>query len=258
MIINKITIIGTGNVAHVLGKLFLANGINIVEVYGRCINKATALANILQATPNTNLATLSNQTHLFLVCIKDTALPQFALNFTPTNIPIVHTAGSVAMQVLKPASKNIGVFYPLQSLLSNMELIPQIPFLITANNTILEHALLNLAAAIKSNAQIINCENRQAMHLAAVFSNNFTNYMYYCAQQLCNTHQVNFAMLQPLITETANRLLHHLPSTLQTGPALRGDAATQKKHITMLSPNTLLQRVYRNISNAIFTSLSNK
>ena len=119
----------------------------------------------------------------------------------------------------------------------------------------LANALYNLATTLHCQAQITNCESRKAMHLAAVFSSNFTNYMYYCAEVLSNKHNVNFNMLQPLIAETANRILHHLPSTVQTGPAVRGDIATQDAHLTMLNNNEVFKAIYIKLSEAILEHL---
>ena len=45
----QVTIIGTGNVATVLGKLIFANNHSVNQVYGRNIDAARVLANQLNA-----------------------------------------------------------------------------------------------------------------------------------------------------------------------------------------------------------------
>jgi predicted short-subunit dehydrogenase-like oxidoreductase (DUF2520 family) len=258
MTIKKITIIGTGNVAYSLGKLFVTHGYHIAQVFGRNIEDATKLAQLLKSQPVNDLQQLQQNTDLYLICVTDDAISQITTHFPTTALPVLHTAGSVAMDILQNASPNIGVFYPLQSLKKSVDTLPEIPFLITANNKLLEDALLHLAKNMHCQAQATTCQSRKAMHLSAVFASNFTNYMYYCAEQISQENQVSFNLLQPLILETAQRLKHHLPSQMQTGPAVRGDVTTQKKHIEMLESKDILKDIYTSVSTHIFESLGKK
>ncbi len=257
MHINNVTIIGTGNVANVLGRLMLNKGITIKEVYGRSMEQAAQLALQLNTNACNSVAQLQPNSDLYLICVTDNAIEAIANQLRFNNI--VHTAGSLSMNVLQQTGNSYGVFYPLQSLRANNSILPDIPFLIDASTNTLKEQLLALGNTIGVSANIYGNEQRMAMHLAAVFSSNFTNFMYICAQDICNKHNVPFSTILPLICETATRIAPtQLPTTLQTGPAIRNDTLTIKKHIDLIGTDKNLLTLYQSLSAAIQDRLLNK
>jgi predicted short-subunit dehydrogenase-like oxidoreductase (DUF2520 family) len=82
------------------------------------------------------------------------------------------------------------------------------------------------------------------LHLAAVFSNNFVNYLYALAEEYCRAEGINFKLLVPLIQETALRVQTINPSNAQTGPAFRHDAATIQRHEELLKSYPELKKFY--------------
>lgn len=58
-------------------------------------------------------------------------------------------------------------------------------------------------------------------------------------------------LLHPLIRETADKAIEMGPTKAQTGPAVRGDIPTIKKHQRMLK-DIGLKRLYRQITRHIF------
>jgi predicted short-subunit dehydrogenase-like oxidoreductase (DUF2520 family) len=257
MLINNVTIIGTGNVAHVLGKLMLNKGITIKQVYGRTKVLTTQLATQLKAAACNHVQQLQPNSDLYLICVADNAVEEIASQISFNNI--AHTAGSLSKDVLKQTSQHYGVLYPLQSIRANNPILPNIPFLIDASTRTLQYQLLALGNTIGTNTVICGDEQRLAMHLAAVFSSNFTNFMYICAQDICNTYNVPFNTILPLIYETANRITPtQLPNNLQTGPAIRNDNKTMQKHMDMIASNKHLRTLYQSLSAAIQERLLNK
>ena len=95
----------------------------------------------------------------------------------------------------------------------------------------------------------ITSEQRKAIHVAAVFANNFTNHLYKIANDICETHQVPFEILHPLIKETAKKIQVLSPALAQTGPAVRKDAETIKNHLFLLSEKQ--QEIYKIITKSI-------
>jgi len=87
-------------------------------------------------------------------------------------------------------------------------------------------------------------ETRLKLHLAAVLVNNFTNHLYVLADEYCRAEGVDFSMLLPLIRETAGRLSRIPPGDAQTGPAIRGDAATIERHLSMIDNYKAIKEVY--------------
>ena len=74
-----------------------------------------------------------------------------------------------------------------------------------------DYALLEtLAKTLSKNVYAINSEQRKALHVAAVFVNNFTNHLFTIGKDFCESNQVPFEILQPLIQETVEKLKHYL------------------------------------------------
>lgn len=247
----RILILGTGNVATVLSRLLKQHGIHVSHVAGRNLQHAQSLAETtgghfsdFQHIPNDSF-------DLAILALSDDFLLNDIHLVPELSCPVVHTAGSVPMHILKSIHPEYGVLYPLQSLRKEMETIPPIPFLIDANSESLYVVIYNLAAQLSAQIIRANDDTRKKLHLAAVWVSNFTNHMYTLAQDYCNKEQVAFNMLQPLISETASRIAFKSPEQVQTGPAIRGDNRTMEKHLDMLKAYPELKSIYIKISESI-------
>jgi predicted short-subunit dehydrogenase-like oxidoreductase (DUF2520 family) len=94
--------------------------------------------------------------------------------------------------------------------------------------------LKDLAEAMGSPYYKINTEQRQILHLCAVYVNNFTNQLYRVAHEISDAKSINFDILKPLILETAKKVQTISPYMAQTGPAMRNDKKTIKKHLKLI------------------------
>jgi len=95
--------------------------------------------------------------------------------------------------------------------------------------------LEKVAKSISQSVYPINSDQRKALHVAAVFVNNFTNHLYQIGQEICKEHQVPFDVLKPLIQETAQKINTLDPIDVQTGPAKRNDSTTIEAHLEYLN-----------------------
>jgi predicted short-subunit dehydrogenase-like oxidoreductase (DUF2520 family) len=167
------------------------------------------------------------------------------------NIPVVHTAGAVSMNILQKLSENYGVLYPLQSVSKSNSTIPQIPFIIEGNNEHMRSFLRYFAATLSNMVDELDEERRLRLHAAAVIVNNFTNYLYNVAKDFCDKEKIDFDLLKPLITETAERIKDNSPADVQTGPAIRKDIVTLDKHLRLLSAYPKLRTMYMRMTDGI-------
>ncbi|RUA12480.1 MAG: DUF2520 domain-containing protein, partial [Flavobacteriia bacterium] len=94
--------------------------------------------------------------------------------------------------------------------------------------------LKDLAGSISDKVFELNSQQREKLHIAAVFANNFSNHMFKIAYDLCESNQINFEILKPLILETAEKIIKITPEKAQTGPAKREDIKTIQKHLSQL------------------------
>jgi hypothetical protein len=72
------------------------------------------------------------------------------------------------------------------------------------------------------------------LHVSAVFACNFTNYLFSIAYDICTENKIPFEILFPLIRETIEKIEKNNPSKIQTGPGIRKDLKTIKKHLNYI------------------------
>jgi predicted short-subunit dehydrogenase-like oxidoreductase (DUF2520 family) len=245
-----IVIIGSGNVASVMGRRALAAGHRILQVAGRNGLEVAALAKSLNA-PAANLKHIDMQAMLYILCLSDKALPTVHQWFQHPKAIVVHTAGSVSVDVLMPVAKNYGVLWPLQSIRKEADPIPPFPLIIDANTPECMTILQDFGSTISSDLQQMNDENRSKMHLAAVAAGNFSNHLFALVKDYCDAEQLNINLLLPLLRETVERISYAHPREMQTGPAIRGDQATMEKHLEMLGKYPELKGLYEVFSRMI-------
>ena len=225
----SILILGDGNVASHLYKAF--SKVNTIVVTKK---NSRNLTNI----PNADITSLA---------VSDDAIAEVSSNIA--NSLVVHTSGSVAMTSLKNKGRK-GVFYMLQTFSKDKNVdFSEVPFCLEAENE-KDYALLaTLAQLVGEKVYPVSSEQRKALHVAAVFVNNFTNHMYKTGSDICSEYKVPFAILEPLIKETAAKIEFLSPAAAQTGPAIRKDQKTINKHLALL--NKQQQEIYTTVTKSI-------
>jgi predicted short-subunit dehydrogenase-like oxidoreductase (DUF2520 family) len=132
-----------------------------------------------------------------------------------------------------------------------MDQIPEIPFLVEGNTEDNGALIYDFATSISKHVQFASGQQRLMIHVAAIMVSNFTNQLYMLAEDFCNKEDLDFKMLLPLISETADRLSKFSPSEVQTGPAVRGDTNTIQKHLQLLKAYPFHQTIYHFLTESI-------
>ena len=245
-----IVIVGSGNVATVLGRKAFAAGHRIVQVVSRNPDHAKSLAAELNATHG-EFASIDRSALIYIVAISDQALISFDRVLHLDKAVVVHTGGSVSKQVLNKVSLNYGVLWPLQSLRKEAINIPDFPLIVDANTAECMTILQDFAGSISSKVTVMDDVERRKMHLAAVIAGNFTNHLLSLVNQYCKAENIDMSLLQPILHETVSRLSYADPASMQTGPAIRNDIETMNQHMEMLAHNEELREVYDLFSSLI-------
>ena len=246
----NIILVGTGNVAAVLGKLFTDAGHCIMEIYGRNETMLQQIARTTGAQPKLNLTEINSEADVCLIAVSDNAIAEVAQQIKAGDMLVAHTGGATSKDILNRFT-NSGVLYPLQSIRKEIHTIPPVPFFIDANTKTNLEALHQLASSTNNEVAIAGDEARLKLHLAAVLCSNFTNHLYALTQNFCEKEQISFQSLMPLITETAERVAWFPAAQMQTGPAIRHDGKTMEHHIQLLQSYPGLQNLYRQLSESI-------
>jgi len=250
-----ISFIGAGNVAWHLAPALENVGHYVKEVYtpgGKSAKKL--VGNLYDADVKADLDFSDSASQIFILAIPDDAVQRTAQEIKlPEQSLLVHTSGNKGLEVLEySAAAATGVFYPLQTFSKNRKVdFENIPFLLESENKEAVKILKILAKSLSKNVQLISSAQRKQMHLAAVFSCNFTNHMMSLSEKIMKNAQLDFSLLHPLILETIEKALKHAPQSVQTGPAKRGDLETLDKHMEMLKSDENVQEIYRLISQNI-------
>jgi len=244
----NIILLGSGNVATHLGIALKNNNYTIVQVYSKSIENAKVLANKLDAQFTNDLSKLKSA-DLIIVSINDDAILSVLLQIK--NTAIVHTSGSIGMNIFKEQFSNYGVFYPLQTFNKEVDInISEIPFCIEGNSLEFEKQLIEIAKALSNNVVKMNSQQRKQLHIAAVFACNFSNHMYSIADDLLAKKDIDFKILLPLIKKTITNLESNKPKEVQTGPAKRKDTVIIQEHIATIKEKEikeLYQKITANI-----------
>src|SRR5688572_9924724 len=152
----KVVIVGTGNVATVLGKVIQNAGHKIMQVLGRNEHNAKMLADIFGCQSGNDIATAYQDADVYLFAISDNALHHLYQNVHLGNKLVVHTAGSVSKDVLNNISRNYGVIYPMQSLNKEAVELPKIPLLIDGNSSQTTTYIEKFAQTLSDHVSIAN------------------------------------------------------------------------------------------------------
>ncbi len=230
----NIVIIGQGNVATNLDYAFCKKGIACQMVSSR---------EGLDELPQANV---------YIYAVKDEALASVVAQVQGRERSLhLHTSGTMPITVFGNDKPHAGIFYPFQTF-SKARLIEDfstVPVFFEARGIDDISAVYSLALTITSHVYEATQHDRERLHVAGVFTNNFTNLMYTMAAELLQNTHIPFRALLPLIDETANKIHTLSPRDAQTGPARRGDENVMNHHMSLL--NEEQRNIYQLLSEAI-------
>jgi predicted short-subunit dehydrogenase-like oxidoreductase (DUF2520 family) len=244
----NVTILGAGNVAQHLYKAFSASHkARVNQWYNRHLEHIQMFKNEVDIVDD---IALLKEADVYLIAVSDDAVAELSMQLAFSDKLVVHTSGSVNLHHLDKKNRR-GVFYPLQTFSKDAELcFSDVPICIEVEHKADYHVLKDLAIAIGSPYHRVNSPQRAALHLAAVFVNNFTNQLYRVAHEITESESVDFDILKPLIKETAKKIDTLSPFMAQTGPAKRNDKKTINKHLAKLDKE-IHKDIYKLLTKAI-------
>jgi predicted short-subunit dehydrogenase-like oxidoreductase (DUF2520 family) len=248
----KVSIIGSGNVAqHLIVALqnSIINGaeMELVQVYAR---QKVTVSHLLDSNKITNDWNTLAEADLYIIAVLDDAISNVSEQIPYKNKLVAHTSGAISLENLASNNRK-GVFYPLQTFSKNKAVnFKSIPICLESQNAADYEVLKKVAQSISDVVYAINSEQRKALHVAAVFVNNFTNHLYKIGNDICHENNVPFEILKPLIQETAEKIKQLSPNEAQTGPAIRKDTKTINAHLYFLSDENQ-KNIYKILTQSI-------
>ncbi len=248
----KVVLLGAGNVATHLGKALTSAGIPVIQVFSRSNASASRLGNLMGCAYTSSEDKLDVGGDIYVMAVSDDAIPVLAARLPLRDKLVVHTSGSTPMEVLRPASNNIGVLYPLQTFSAHVDVdFSSIPMCVEAATVADLDMIKTICARISRQVIEVSSHQRMHLHLAAVFACNFVNHLYAAAGDILNQHHLSFNLLRPLIAETARKVMETSPHLAQTGPARRNNAKILDLHESLLASHPRRRALYKLISQSI-------
>ncbi|MDG1778999.1 MAG: DUF2520 domain-containing protein [Flavobacteriaceae bacterium] len=245
----SVVVLGAGHVGtHLCKAISTSEQLKLVQWYNRSIiDHSLSIQDVNQVHNLNDLV----DADVYIIAVSDGHVEKLSNQLPFKNRLVVHTSGSVPMRHLNNKNRR-GVFYPLQTFSKTATLdFKDVPICVESTNKDDRYLLKTLAEHLGSPVYAINSEQRQALHLSAVFVNNFTNQLYRIAHELSDEKNLDFEILKPLISETAKKINHISPYMAQTGPAKRRDQKTIRTHLKLLENHPNYKKLYEQITTLI-------
>lgn len=241
----RIAIIGNGNVATSLHAAFSKKGIEAPMISSRELTSGVG-------EPLT-------EADVYIYAVRDEALREvIAAVHAPARSVHVHTSGTVPISVFGEDKPHCGILYPFQTFSKAQPIddFTDIPLFIEARNIDDVAAVYTLALTLSPRVIETTQADRERLHVAGVFANNFTNCMYRIAADILKGTSIPFSVLLPLIDQTAAKVHNLAPKDAQTGPAVRDDEQVIRHHIELLQSIPTLNsdfapEIYRKLTDYI-------
>ena len=262
----RVFIIGAGQVGRGLSRAFRACGVEVVALHGRKpSDSATSSGDLPGSIRDANVIIIAVRDPQIAGVVNDLAgAASSPLGFAKASHPaissgsvVLHTSGIAearSLDILRSAGFSAGTFHPL----APFAVTERVPGLLRGGwigidgDDAARATSRRLAASLGARTLDIPVGGKPAYHAAAVMASNFPVALAYAASQLMRSAGVADrsaqSAVESLIAAAVGNLANNSPVEALTGPVVRGDAETVRKHLEMLSSQPELDRVYRALS----------
>lgn len=217
---NAITyIVGNGNLGFHISELLKTHEIPFEQLYRAALT-----------TPE-----IFKKYDIVWLCIPDSEIPSWIGLLNPLGVIVVYCSGGLSLR--EDWKSNVGVWYPLYSFRKELPVDWNlVPLFTEAYDTRVIQYISNQTERMGMSSKACTSDERGALHLAAVFVNNFTNALLTSAENILADiprDQIINA-LWPIAYQTISRWATIPAQQSQTGPAIRSDRETLNTHLQLL------------------------
>lgn len=244
--------IGAGNVAYHLCGGLTEKGFILKQVFSRTKESGQYLSSKFHTKFTTSISEIFPDADFYIVSVSDNAITSLLSELQIRDKLIMHTSGSMGINIFQNKFPKCGILYPVQTFSKNTTLdLSGVPFIIEGSEPEIQKSIMFIAGKLSNVVHVMESSQIKLIHIAAVIACNFTNYMYSSAYELLKDTGIDFKLLFPLMEETLKKAKSGNPASFQTGPARRGDSNIINEHIKTLSFKPDLQKFYTFISDNI-------
>ncbi|HBB90553.1 MAG: hypothetical protein A2X22_05650 [Bacteroidetes bacterium GWF2_49_14] len=248
----RIGFIGAGKVAWHLAPALAKSGQEIIQVISRSALSAQKLGDRLSCQHSNNITDLIKDAEILFLTVPDHSLIEIINDISDYRGLVIHTSGTFSPLRFACQKYKHGGLYPLQTFTIGRTIdMSTVPVFVEGSEPAVARMIQGIAEGFTSKVYEMSFEERRWMHLAAVWANNFSNFMLTEAYRILKLRGQDPVWLEPLIRETFDKALVITPGRAQTGPAIRNDDITIRKHLDMLTDQPDMQELYRMITHSI-------
>jgi len=258
----KIGFIGAGKASISLSIYFKERGLEITGVYNRTIEKAKQLSNKLGCVFFETEESLVQNTDVIIFAISDDAISEMLLKIEKydeiKNKVVGHISGALSSDIFNQKFKGQFSLHPIQTLIgseNDVDKLQKSYFTIEGDDEGLKTAefILN---KLGNKYIVIDKKHKSLYHAAACIISNYLigllNFSYNIYKQIGFEENDINNIIRTLTEATIGNFLNNRLKAL-TGPAIRGDITTLKKHIE--SMNNEQKEHYINLLKLLFPYL---
>jgi predicted short-subunit dehydrogenase-like oxidoreductase (DUF2520 family) len=239
-----VAIVGCGRTGGSIGFALASNGYDITATWSHSRAGRQRAQRLLNAPVLAEPGDVAAAAEIVFLTVPDDAIATVAKQVAPavrSKAIVVHTSGGLSVDVLAPvreAGARVGCLHPLQTLpdpVLGAEALKGAAVAVTASPQD-RLALQRLARAWGGRPFPLDDDKKAIYHAAAVFASNYVVTSIWAATQLLESVGVHNprGVLAPLIQTTIDNVLANGPRKAITGPVVRGDTSTVRRHIRAL------------------------
>jgi predicted short-subunit dehydrogenase-like oxidoreductase (DUF2520 family) len=255
------SIIGAGKVGVSLG-LALANHGFQLEYISDCDLQAARRARriIKQGKATRDNCRAAGAAGITFICVPDGLIAKVAKDLSTLNLRgkyVFQTSGAVSSEVLQPLSRQgaaVASLHPVQTFAAappDPDIFQGIFFGLEGDQKAVKLGQF-LARKLQAGVILISPDNKALYHLACSITSNFMVVLLSEAKSLFELlgfeEKIYLEVIYPLLDKTLDNVRELGCEQSLTGPVLRGDIETVRKHLQALSQKPGLERLYRLMS----------
>jgi len=250
--VERVAIVGAGNVATHMARGLHAAGISISAVCARHADTARRLAAAVGAPAVCpSPSDIPRDVDMVLVAVTDSAVAEVAAALPVIDAPVVHTSGSVPLGTLAARHARAAVLYPLQTFSRDVDVdLSQVPLFTEATDEDTLACVDGVARVLSAHVYHADSARRKHLHVAGVMASNFPVYLLEQCRRVLAEAGYPLEVVRPLAEATLEKAFAVGPRDAMTGPARRGDMAVVEAHGRLLPPDTA--RIYGLVSSQIY------
>lgn len=260
----RLGFIGVGRVGRSLAIALKNQGYYISAIYRRDRERLNALAQELQTEAVSSPLAVAQRADLIFIAVPDDMITVVVNQLRSTSLDtkgVVHLSGVHTAHLLSPLEQigaMTGAWHPAWAFTADKTLTAddwkQVVFALDTSDAVLQQWLDEVSTTLGARVIHIHPNDKTRYHLALVFASNYVVTLYALGQNLLDDIGVEPALAKQALDSVMGSAIANLkqmpPAQALTGPLVRGDVGTIRRHLDALADYPQLLLLYCQLAQA--------